>query len=98
MTACSTALTGIGRTDLPDDVFEPGEVKPVKPAKKKAPNGNPAPKKRNATEVCVGHRLGCWPGPVWVMDERGHKQRCTRDVFARVHGLTFATGISESAA
>ncbi|OIW33788.1 Poly(A) polymerase [Coniochaeta ligniaria NRRL 30616] len=36
--------------DLPDDVFEPGEVKPSKPSKKKAPNGTPAPKKRNATE------------------------------------------------
>ncbi|KAB5558616.1 Poly(A) polymerase central domain-containing protein [Coniochaeta sp. 2T2.1] len=40
-------------TDLPDDVFEPGEVRPTKASKKKAapnPNGNPAPKKRNATE------------------------------------------------
>lgn len=46
------------RTDLPDDVFEAGEVKPSKPSKKKAPNGTPAPKKRNATEVCPGHRFG----------------------------------------
>ncbi|KAH8910010.1 Poly(A) polymerase [Coniochaeta sp. PMI_546] len=37
-------------TDLPDDVFESGEVKPAKPSKKKVPNGTPAPKKRNATE------------------------------------------------
>jgi len=48
-------------TDLPDDVFEPGEVKPTRPLRKPATNGTAAPatatatgpKKRNApTEVC----------------------------------------------
>ena len=41
-------------TNLPDDVFEPGEVKPAPPTKKKAPNGMAgAPKKRPApSEVC----------------------------------------------
>jgi hypothetical protein len=46
--------------DLPDDVFEPGEVKPAKPVKKKAPNGNPAPKKRSATEVRPAKHRGPW--------------------------------------
>ena len=54
------SLTPSLRIDLPDDVFEPGEVKPQKPSKKKAPNGIPAQKKRTATEVCPGNRLGPW--------------------------------------
>jgi poly(A) polymerase len=36
--------------DLPDDCFDPGEVKPARPQKKKAMNGTT--KKRSATEVC----------------------------------------------
>lgn len=41
--------------NLPDDVFEPGEVKPTRPLKRPVANGTtPAPsKKRTAsTEVC----------------------------------------------
>jgi hypothetical protein len=40
---------------LPDDVFEPGEVKPTKAAKRKAENGEAdgPTKRRNAPKVCV---------------------------------------------
>jgi poly(A) polymerase len=37
-------------SDLPDDLFEEGEVKPSRKPKKKPVNG--AAKKRSATEVC----------------------------------------------
>lgn len=39
--------------NLPDDVFEPGEIKPTRPLKKKAAEGMNGMKKRKApTEVC----------------------------------------------
>lgn len=38
---------------LPDDVFEPGEVKPTRPLKKKPGDGTNGAKKRKApNEVC----------------------------------------------
>ena len=39
--------------DLPDDLFSEGEVKPTRPAKKKATtNGTNGTKKRSASDVC----------------------------------------------
>jgi len=52
--------------DLPDDVFEPGEVKPTKPVKRKAPaaNGNPAMKKRSSSDVGAGDRSNARHGSI----------------------------------
>lgn len=41
------AVANAASFDLPDDVFQPGEIKPARPEKKKKPNG----KKRVATDV-----------------------------------------------
>ena len=47
-------------TNLPDDVFEPGETKPKPPPKKTAANGVKNEKKRNApNEVC-------WEDEWWI--------------------------------
>ncbi|KAI1374682.1 Poly(A) polymerase [Hypoxylon crocopeplum] len=46
------SIQHVKNTNLPDDVFEPGEVKPTRPLRKVAANGTPAPvgqKKRNAS-------------------------------------------------
>lgn len=43
--------------DLPDDVFSEGDVKPMRPQKKRPVNGTT--KKRSAMEVRV-HRLSPW--------------------------------------
>ncbi len=57
MSSLFTIDSNIYSTNLPDDVFEPGEVKPMRPLRKVAANGNTTaalgPKKRNASsEVC----------------------------------------------
>ncbi|KAI0386233.1 Poly(A) polymerase [Hypomontagnella monticulosa] len=51
------SIQHVKNTNLPDDVFEPGEVKPTRPARRMPANGNPAAaagaRKRNApSEVC----------------------------------------------
>jgi poly(A) polymerase len=46
----SLNVVHVRNTTLPDDVFEPGEVKPSKPLKKRVANGDPAQRKRIATE------------------------------------------------
>ncbi|KAI2612479.1 Poly(A) polymerase [Hypoxylon fragiforme] len=47
------SIQHVKNTNLPDDVFEPGEVKPMRPLRKVAANGNTTaalgPKKRNAS-------------------------------------------------
>ncbi|KAI1772502.1 Poly(A) polymerase [Hypoxylon cercidicola] len=45
------SIQHVKNTNLPDDVFEPGEVKPMRPARRVAANGNPAvgQKRRNAS-------------------------------------------------
>ncbi|KAJ9154801.1 Poly(A) polymerase pla1 [Pleurostoma richardsiae] len=59
---CHLSVQHVRNIHLPDDVFEPGEVKPTKPLKKKTPAPAPAPapganavaaKKRNAPDEPV---------------------------------------------
>lgn len=69
--------------ELPDDVFQPGETKPVKQTKKKiikkkvsaaATNGGPTGKKRNADEVCINlSRKMCLLLPFREMGEEGDR-------------------------
>lgn len=44
-------MLNLNSYDLPDDVFTEGEIKPVRPQKKKAANGTA--KKRSAGDVCL---------------------------------------------
>ena len=54
------SLLSHSSTNLPDDVFEPGETKPKPPLKKTAANGVKNEKKRNApNEVC-------WDDGWWI--------------------------------
>lgn len=59
--------------NLPDDVFEAGEVKPTKPIKKKVPATNGAAKKRGASEVRAnGLTSGCGVRyrSSWIVEEQ----------------------------
>ncbi|KAI0432219.1 hypothetical protein F5Y09DRAFT_302462 [Xylaria sp. FL1042] len=47
----SLSVQHVKNINLPEDVFEPGEVRPTRPLRKPAPNGTTAPvtqRKRNA--------------------------------------------------